>query len=81
MRSVRDIHRQLSHMVEGYESEFDSEDEMQVSKREELRPDRRKFRSRSHHHHKKTILSISKLSKLKKVLTLGFANRLLFRTY
>eukprot|EP00210_Caulerpa_lentillifera_P000813 g787.t1 len=82
MRSVHDIHRQLSHMVEGYESEFDSEDEVQVSKREELKPERGKFRHKSHHHHhhhETTVLSISKHSRLKRVLTLGFANRIAHR--
>lgn len=73
MKSARDIHRQLSHMVTGYESEFDTEDEMQVSKMEALRRERGRFRHMSDH--EKHHFYLSKLAPLKRVLTLGFANR------
>ena len=76
MKSARDIHRQLSHMVEGYESEFDSEDEVQVTKMEELRRERGRFRRMSDH--EKHHFYLTKLSSLKRVLTLGFANRSLY---
>ena len=73
MKYARDIRRQLSHMVKGYESEFDSEDEVQVSKMEALRRERGRFHHMSDH--EKHHFYLSKLSGLKRVLTLGFANR------
>lgn len=78
MFSARDIHRQLSHLVEGYESEFDSEDEIQVSKMQALRREKSQIcrmseREKRRHYQRK-------LFGLEYALTLGFANRHCFHS-